>query len=158
MSFFCRTKKTMQTFTFKINPQIYPLDRMSEVPAPYFVSLSPPAAAAAAAAAADSVLYSLQQKLKEPNQLFNPYFYAADDSFELGPKHCAIIYFEQSFDYTAQCTGLKSCLINQHLCFILHNKSPVNRLMIPSGARLLDILILPDIKSYLMPVKHTTDK
>lgn len=142
-------------------------------PLPYFIPVPPPppppprpppssSAAAAAAAAVDNIIVSLQQmEMTDTSHFFNPYYYTADEPFELGPKEFVAVYFDRDSDHNRfesrarSWNAYKSCLKKQHVFFVLQNISSGSILKIPTGTRLLDILILSDIKSCVIPVTRS---
>jgi|APCry1669189000_1035189.scaffolds.fasta_scaffold55347_2 hypothetical protein len=154
----------------------------SSASSPPSSSSSPSSAAAAAAAASawDELICRLEQvDLKGgTTHYFNPYYYKADDTFELEPKEFVTLYFDNISDYkfalqNSSCSSssssrwapYKSCFKKQHVFFMLQNSSSVNSLNIPKNTRLLDILIMHDIKSCVIPVtrpfsisEHDDDK
>ena len=155
-----------------------PFSRYINTPLPYFIPVSSSSAAAAApsaeeeaveasAAAAsatvdEDTIYSLQQlEITETSYtFFNPYYYTAESSFELGPKEVVVIHFDLYADYScsiqANYAGLNSCMKKNHFFFLLQNSSNLNILHVSRAVRLLDILIMSDIKSCMMPVKKKT--
>lgn len=94
--------------------------------------------------------------IHETRHLFNPYFYTADESFELRPQEWVRIYFDHVSDYNcglhAHWRAYSTCLKRQHVLFVLQNSSDLSILKIPQHCRLLDILLMPDIKSCVLPV------
>jgi len=128
---------------------------LKQPPSPYFV----PQPAAENAAAADGIIYNLQRmELKEADRtFFNPYCYTSDDSFELGAGECVTVYFDNQSDYGGDSSRprcYKADLNRTPVFFVLQNMSGANSLRIPRGARLLDVLIMPDIKSCSVPVTN----
>jgi|688.fasta_scaffold108378_2 hypothetical protein len=138
--------------------------RKRGAPLPYFI----PAAAAAAAAAAASGnrrggdnndhTYFLQQKKfvndELMTQLFNPYYYIADDTWDIAPHECARVYFDGMSDYHCfhSNPGYRQTLKKpKQVFFLLQNNSDTDILRIPLGTRLLSILITPHIQSDVIP-------
>ncbi len=134
--------------------------RKRGAPLPYFI----PAAAAAAASGnqrggSDDHTYSRQQQKKfKPDelssQLFNPYYYIADDTWDIAPHECARVYFDGMSHYHCfhSAPGYRQTLKNpKQVFFLLQNNSDTDILRIPLGTRLLSILITPHIQSDVIP-------
>ena len=155
--FFFTKKQNMRKCNFIADPTPGHLRRrnLKQPPSPYFV----PQPAAENAAAADGIIYNLQRmELKEADRtFFNPYCYTSDDSFELGAGECVTVYFDNQSDYGGDSSRprcYKADLNRTPVFFVLQNMSGANSLRIPRGARLLDVLIMPDIKSCSVPVTN----
>jgi hypothetical protein len=92
--------------------------------------------------------------------LFNPYYYRADSCWEIAPQEWAVIYFDHVSDWYT-CSETKNhwnaFSIKKHAFFVLLNNSCTNLLNVSCGTSLLDILILPDMKSYIVPAPRTFD-
>jgi len=121
---------------------------------PYFTS-DPVPASSGAVAVMDDILCTLQRlDLNETSHyFFNPYYYTSEGPYALGPKECATVCFDRGTQTDAW-NGYKASLKKQTIFFVLQNVSPTNRLNIPMGSRLLDILTMSDIKSCVIPVTH----
>ena len=156
----------MKKFNFVTDPDISNPRKRSSI-RPYFIPAAPAAPAAAAAAASGNQrggdnnnghIYSLQQK-KFTNdelmtQLFNPYYYIADDTWDIAPHECARIYFDGMSDYHCfhSNPGYRQKLKKpEQVFFLLQNNSDTDSLRIPLGTRLLSILITPHIQSHVIP-------
>jgi hypothetical protein len=127
-------------------------------PLPYFVASS----SSSSSSSSDVLISICLQQIKELNEtmmshLFNPNYYKADDSWEIGPKEWILIYFDHVSDWHS-CENEKNWNVfglKKHVFFVLRNNSPTNVLKVPRGTPLLDILILHDIKSYIIPAPRT---
>jgi len=95
-----------------------------------------------------------QMDIYETENFFNPYYYTADEPFQLEPKEIVTLFFDRVPD-GATWNAYKTCLRKRHVFFVLQNISSTTCLRVPQGARLLDILIMDDIKSCIIPVTQS---
>lgn len=125
-------------------------------PSPASSPASSPAAAAAATTFMDDLLNRLQ-KLdlnKDTTHFFNPYYYIADRTFEIEPQAFITVHFDSDHcpPQTSYSGCYKSCLKRQPVFVVIQNSSKVDRLQVPQGCSLLELLTMPEIKSCLLPV------
>jgi len=131
----------------------------SPSPSPPPSPASSPASSPAAAAATtfmDDLLNRLQ-KLdlnKDTTHFFNPYYYIADRTFEIEPQAFITVHFDSDHcpPQTSYSGCYKSCLKRQPVFVVIQNSSKVDRLQVPQGCSLLELLTMPEIKSCLLPV------
>lgn len=163
----------MRKFNFIADPEA--ANSRKSAPMPYFIPAAPAAAPVAAAAAAttppsshmmdtNNRVYSLQQKKLNDDdetmttQLFNPYYYIAENTWEIHPHECVRIYFDGSSDYyhfESSNHWYNSVKKHKHIFFLLQNNSDTSIIKIPLGTRLLSVLIMPEIQSHIIPAPRS---
>ena len=92
-------------------------------------------------------------------RFFNPFYFRAKTCFKVKPKEFIKIYFDGSNDYSwgshKNYDGYLSCLKKQQVFVLLQNSCNCSSLMVNCGTRLMDILIMPDIKSCILPTSQS---
>jgi hypothetical protein len=156
----------MRKINFNTDPNAYQSRKSG--PLPYFVTVPPPpppppARARPSSSSSSEILLNLcLRQIKNLDETtnyhhFNPHYYKADKSWEIRPQECVVIFFDHVSDYytSENEKNWNAYCLKRHVFFVLHNKSCTNSLRVPLGTSLMDILLMPDIMSYMIPASRT---
>lgn len=144
----------------KLIVKINQTSSLYDTPVPYFIPV-PPDSPPSPPLSSSSAVADLLEFLQPINlNFFNPsfYYYTEDEPFELEPKEWVALHFDKFIDNANHWNGFGSCVKKRFVFFGLQNRCDRDILVIPKDSALLQILIMPAVKSFAIPSCSSAEK